>query len=287
MGSGKDGHLHMYDTPSKKGLFKSMEDTDIGEFTILDRPPSPDLSHIDDLGPVEAGEGIFSMTIDKQNNIIYGLTHPGGKFFIYDIENRKVTIRNIFEEHILKEKNISRAIICSKGKVYFSGKYGYLIQYCPQEDSFKNTNLKIPVSAGKEYLNTISALAEADDGTIYGGTYADGYLFSFDPEKGKIINLGKPSSENSIRGITVGHDGIIWGLSGAEEELTHLFRYDPYIRGSADMGMIRAKIPKTWTLHEASVLTTGADGEIYIGESDAISHLFIYYPPIGKINFRI
>jgi hypothetical protein len=45
---------------------------------------------------------------------------------------------------------------------------------------------------------------------------------------------------------------------------------------------MRAKTPKTWVAHQADVLITGNNGELFIGESDALSHLLIYCPPIEK-----
>ncbi len=288
MGLGKekmDGHLYMYNVPEKELVFNSLDDRDKGEFTLLYKPPhiiSPELAAIDDLGVPVRGEGVFAMAIDKERNRIYGLTSPGGKFFIYDISSSKTVVKDIYADHIGKKNNISRAMICAGGNVYFSGRYGCIIKYCPDEDAFRETNMKIPVGAGREYLNTISALTQTDDGMIYGGTYADGYLFAFDPKEERIINLGKPSIESHIRGITVGRDGMIWGLCGTDDELVHLIRYDPLNRNLEDFGMARAKMPKTWIMHKADALITGADGELFIGESDAISHLFIYCPPIGK-----
>jgi hypothetical protein len=290
MGLGKekrDGHLYMYNAPEKELVINSLDDRDKGEFTLLFKPPhviSPRLSVIEDLCVPVPGEGVSAMAIDTVRNRIYGLTSPGGKFFIYDIASRKTGVKEIYNEHIGKKSNISRAMICAGANVYFSGRYGSMIKYCPDEDVFKETNMKIPVSAGREYLNTVSALAQADDGRIYGGTYADGYLFTFDPKEEKLLNLGKPSIESHIRGITVGHDGMIWGLCGTDDELVHLIRYDPLNRNLEDFGMARAKMPKTWIMHKADVLITGSDGELFIGESDAISHLFIYYPPVEKRN---
>ncbi len=290
MGYGKDcteGHLYLYNAPENELVLSSLDDRDKGEFTLLFKQAhliSAELATIDDLGAPVPEEGILAMTIDKARNHIYGLTYPGGKFFIYDIANRKTTIKNIYDDHIGKKNNISRAMICAGGNVYFSGRYGCIIKYCPDEDTFRATTMKIPVGAGREYLNSISALTMADDGMIYGGTYADGYLFMFDPASEKLVNIGKPSIESHIRGITVGHDGIIWGLCGTDDELVHLFRYDPSDRTLEDSGMVRAKMPKTWIMHKADALITGADGELYIGESDAISHLFIYYPPLKKKN---
>jgi outer membrane protein assembly factor BamB len=282
-----DGHLYLYNAPENELVFNSLDDRDKGEFTLLFKPAhliSPGLASIDDLGAPVQGEGILAMTIDNARNHIYGLTYPGGKFFIYDIASRKTTVKNIYDDHIGKKNNISRAMICADGNVYFSGRHGCIIKYCPDEDVFVETKMKIPVGAGREYLNTISALTRADDGMIYGGTYADGYLFTFNPADEKLVNLGKPSIESHIRGITAGLDGRIWGLCGADDELVHLFRYDPSDRNLEDSGMVRAKMPKTWIMHKADVLITGADGELYIGESDAISHLFIYYPPLKKKN---
>jgi len=278
----QEGRLYMYDAPQKELILSGMNDIDKGEFRDRSQPPSPELASIDDLGVLVPGESVSAMTIDPDRNLIYGLTSPGGKFFIYDIANRKTVIKDIFDEYIAKKKNISRAMICADGNVYFSGKYGGVIKYCPDEDTFKKTNMKIPVSPGREYLNTVSALARTDDGRIYGGTYADGYLFTFDPKEEKLVNLGKPSIESHIRGITVGNDGIIWGLCGSDDELVHLFRYDPLNTNLEDLGMLRAKMPKTWIMHKAEVLISGDDGELLIGENDAISHLFIYYPPIEK-----
>ena len=51
-------------------------------------------------------------------------------------------------------------MIFSKGKVYFSGGHGHIIQYSPKEDAFKNTNLKTPASAGKR----VSQLNQRHDG---------------------------------------------------------------------------------------------------------------------------
>lgn len=277
-----EGRLYLYNAPERELTFRGMDDRDRGEFTGLYAPPTPELADIEDLGTPVPGEGIFAMAIDKERNRIYGLTSPGGKFFIYDIASRKTVVKDIYGDHIVKRNNISRAMICVGGNVYFSGRYGCIIKYCPDVDVFRETSMKIPVGAGREYLNTISALTQAEDGMIYGGTYADGYLFAFDPKTEELVNLGKPSTESHIRGITVGHDGTVWGLCGTDDELVHLFRYDPAGRNLEDLGMARAKMPKTWIMHKADVLITGADGELFIGESDAISHLFIYYPAIEK-----
>ena len=281
-GDARGGGLYMYDAAAKQLLITSMDDRDKGEFCLLFKPPSPELAAIDDLDAPVPGEGIGCMTIDQDQDQIYGLSYPSGCFFIYDTEKQKTTVKDVAADPAVKSSNVSRAIICAGGNVYFSGQHGYLIAYSPADDVFRKTTMKIPVSPGREYLNTVSALARTDDGMVYGGTSADGYLFAFDPKEEKLVCLGKPGNESHIRSLTVGHDGIIWGLCGTDQELVHLFRYDPLKKDLGDCGMMRAKMPKTWIVHKADALITGNNGELFIGESDALSHLVIYCPPIEK-----
>lgn len=276
-----EGHLYMYDTLRAEAEFGVLDDRDKGEFTVLFKPPSPDIATITDLGCVVPGEGIFTMTLDASRRRIHGFTGPGGKFFTYDLTSGKTVVEDIFAEYIVKDYHIPRAMAVAGGQVWFSGVYGIVIAYDPETGRFRKTSMIAPVGAGREYLNHISAMAVAD-GVVYGGTSADGYLFSLDPREERIVNLGKPSIENGIRGITVGNDGVVWALSGAPDELTHLVRYDPLKREMADFGLLRAKQPKTWIVHRADAMVTGPDGEIVIGETDALSHLIIYHPPVER-----
>jgi len=279
---GADGHLYLYDGSARETLLQSMEDRDKGEFTVLFKPPTEELAHIEDLGVPVPENGICCLTIDPTQNQIFGLSHPSGRFFVHDVASRNTTVKDVPVDPTIKADNISRAMIFAGGRVYFSGQHGYLISYSPETGMFRKTGMKIPVSPGREYLNTVSAFTLADDGTVYGGTSADGYLFAFRPAEESLVCLGKPGNESHVRGLTSGHDGVIWGLCGTDQELVHLFRFDPRKRDLSDCGMMRAKMPKTWIVHKADALITGTSGELFIGESDAISHLMIYCPPIEK-----
>lgn len=276
-----EGHLYMYDTARGAAEFGVLDDRDKGEFTVLFRPPSPEIATLTDLGVVAPGEGIYAMAFDATRGRIHGLTWPGGKFFTCDLATRKIVVDDIFGDFIVKRNHISRAMAVAGGKVWFSGVYGILIAYDPETGRFRKTSMVAPVGAGKEYLSVISAMT-VSDGVVYGGTFADGYLFTFDPIAERLVNLGKPSIESHIRAVAVGNDGIVWALSGAQDELTHLVRYDPARRDMSDLGLLRAKQPKTWIVHKADAMITGPDGEIVIGESDALSHLIIYHPPVEK-----
>lgn len=276
-----EGHLYKYDASANNSRFMGMDDVDKGEFSLAGTAPSGDLSRIDDLGIIAPHEGVLAMCYDPEYDKIYGIT-TGGNFYIYDIDRQKKTVKQVFSELFVKENNIPHAMIYDEGVVYFSGVHGKIIAYDPGNDAFRITSMKIPSGHGREYLNYAAALIKSSGNFIYGGTFADGYLFRFDPENEKMYNLGKPGIESRICSLTVGNDGMIWGLSGGPDELTHLFRFNPLTNEIMDMGMMRSRVPRIWAVHKASTIITGADGELFIGENDAISHLMTYYPSIEK-----
>lgn len=277
---GVEGRLCMYDVPAQAAWMRGYDDVDRGEFSGRLLTPTGACVRLDDCGVPVPGEGLHSMALDPVRGLIYGLSWPGGKFFIYDIASRQTEVKDIFAKHMVKRQNISRAILCYNGYVYFSGRHGYLIRYSPQDGDFVDSGLKIPCGAGREYLNAATAFTVTPAGRIFGGAAADGCLFRFDPEQSELINLGRPSMESCIAGLAAGRDGMVWGLSGGPEQLTHLFCHNPRTGEMRDCGIMRAKIPKTWVVHRAEAIVTGPDGELYIGENDAMSHLLIYCPNI-------
>ncbi len=64
--------------------------------------------------------------------------------------------------------------------------------------------------------------------------------------------------------------------------MAHLFRFDPAGRSFTDLGVLGAAFPECWTAHSLGALAVGPHGEVYIGETDDISHLFVYYPPVAR-----
>ncbi len=158
---------------------------------------------------------------------------------------------------------------------------GQLWEYSPDEGRLTPLDAYAPSQKGKRYVAGVQSLILADDGLLYGGTSVDGYLFSYDTKTGVVANLGKPNRQSNIRALAQGYDGCIYGLVGEKEGLTHLFRYEP-AQGFTDLGMLGSAFPENWTAHSLGAMSVGPNGEIFIGESDDISHLFVYYPPIRK-----
>ena len=92
----------------------------------------------------------------------------------------------------------------------------------------------------------------------------------------------KATAETRVRALTVGVDGCVYGLSGEPEGMAHLFRYDPEAHDLRDLGIPLATVQRHWHGYEFDAACTGKWGEISLGESDRMSHLFIYFPPLRR-----
>lgn len=227
------------------------------------------------------GEYIAALAIDNKQKIIYGLSRPGSQLFIYDIRRRKVSLKG----QIDKEGRFSPVLVLDgTGNLYAAGALGSLFKYDPVSDSLFKIPVTIPVLAGRSLYNGLdSAVFNEFDGKIYGGTSADGLLFAFNPETNSIQTIGKPASENSCPALTIGHNGFVYGICGEKDGMARFFCYNPVSHSLNDLGMPLAASEEFWHGYEFGSACTGPFGEIYLGENDRISHLFIYFPPILKL----
>lgn len=272
-----EGALYEYDTGINQSAFNFHKRTDRGEFMKYYPMPSDKLKNIRNLGTPEQGQGIGRLTI--LNGTIFGMTAPGGDLFSYDPATERFKMFPCFDQWIMEKQNIPGVLFTFGSKIYFNGHHGHIIVFDPQTESFADTGMKVPCGAGREYLTTINCAVSAGDGIFYCGTNADGILFRLDLHARRVFSLGRPVSENNIRALAYNRDHVLWGISGLDEDVCHLFRYTPE-EGFSDEGIMRSRMPKTWIIHRADVMLTGLDGEIFIGENDDISHLAVFYPPI-------
>jgi len=224
-------------------------------------------------------EGIACLVYDDARNIVYGLTSNTGTFFTLDIESGSRKLVGPVDE--LGEFSECLAVGCD-GHVYGGKRWGRLFEFDPEKGTIRQLELSIPSLAGRQLYNRVDAFAvDRSCGKVYGGGTADGVLFSFDPAVDKMVSLGKPTLQPRARAITVGRDHRVYGISGRVGGAAHLFKYDPAAGDLRDLGIPLAHSDQEWRGYEFDCMVTGSSGEIYMGESDRISHLFIYYPAIG------
>jgi hypothetical protein len=132
-----------------------------------------------------------------------------------------------------------------------------------------------------EFLNYLDSAVYDGEKTIYGGTTL-GTIFRLDTITLELTAYGRPLSDHRIRALSLGTDGILYGAAGSPGKNCHLFRWNPRSGEVKDLGIPMVHFPKNWVCYDISALAVGPNGEIYIGESERVSYLLIYYPPVLK-----
>jgi streptogramin lyase len=239
-----------------------------------------------DLGQAIAGESIFTLAIDRDANVIYGLTSPNAHFFRYSIESGKFTDLGVVSEQIAggerfqKDKMMSRMLVVDRqGMVFASGENGFFFRFNPKTHMLEKLVIQAPAVPGRESWTRVDAFLLDPSGVIYGGT-SDGYLFRLDPAKLAVTNLGKPLNQYRIDGLVRTPNGQLYGVGGDENEMARLFSYDPSTSAYMILGFVdvNRRPYYSWQAYVIGALACGSDGTVFIGENERISKLYLFYP---------
>ena len=243
---------------------------------------------VTDLGVAIKGESIATLAIDREAKVIYGLTSPNAHFFKYDIAAGSFTDAGVVAQSKPKGEKFETRKMFSQmlaldpsGNAYASGENGFLYKFDAARQALEKLPLQAPAIPGREGWTQVECFLTAPGGLIYGGT-SDGYLFRFDPAKLTVMNLGKPLLAPEITGMALAPDGKIYGVGGSDQDMARLFSYDP-AEGAYDLlGFVdvNRRPYYTWQAYEIKAVASGLDGTIYLGESERISRLYLFFPII-------
>jgi len=205
-----------------------------------------------DLGIPVPGNSIYALTVNPAKDEIYGLTYPDGHFFIYIITSKafkdlgEIDKRRVYHGPERHWRSLPRALISDdSSRVYTTGADGNIVYYDPGSGKIVSTDLKIPEdrypAQSVESHAVVEYFTRARCGLIYGGS-SDGYLFSFNPCKMELLNLGKPRSSRRLRAVTVGDNGKVYMMAGerASTRPCQLFCYDPQKGAYENLGLLIA-----------------------------------------------
>ncbi len=240
------------------------------------------------------GEGVFALTFSRTRNEIYGIAHPSGKFFVYDVKNNKTQVyaetspspsdTSSYHSFALSPKDyLCRALVVDKqGRVYGSRSINRLFSFDPATKKFTAFKDQLPFVWGREVMGRIDAWVTMPDGTIYGSNAADGQLFRLDVANQKLVNLGKPIMMPRLMSMAPGKNGMLYGIAGAAPGYAHLFSYHPR-SGFRDLGnpefkMITPGLEQgiLWRGFQISTITATSGGLIVMGENEALSQLLVF-----------
>jgi hypothetical protein len=220
---------------------------------------------------------IHALCISSFDQCIYGLAFPAGALFRCEPDSLRAE-----QKAELDPNHLSRVLVQDKdGRLWGTQRNGELFYYDPSEQKLEQPGLRLPGGKGMDFLSEWDAAATDSDGIIYGGTTA-GFCFALDTRVPCLRSFGKPIASSRIRALSFGKDGYVYGLAGHSNEVTHLFRLHPSSGEVRDLGIPHVSFPKIWTGYKFDAMLCGEYGQLYLGESDRISHLFIYYPPVAR-----
>ena len=221
------------------------------------------------------GEQIGALAISE--DAVFGMTYPEGTIFCYDVNDGKTEIVGTASDG---SGPVSQCLAATPtGWIYGTSQRGLLFRFSPHFVGLERDLAQLPSIRGREWYNQADAMVHNPiDGRLYGGGTADGVLFAFDPIDCEMVSLGKVIPQPRVRAMAVALDGRVYGIAGPPDDLNHLFVYDPRRHELRDLGIPMATSERLWQGYDFSAAATGWNGELYFGESDRISHLFIYFP---------
>ncbi len=190
------------------------------------------------------GEGIITMTMDKERGHLFGITWPKGYLLDYDINSGELKDLGLVDE--LGEDGVigkDYRVICrsmfvdpSDGLVYYSTADGDIYSYKSVDSApvkLENVNLRLDyfgtydyTCAGSMGYNWRKIFWYEPEQVAYGVHGNSGYLFKFDPKAESIEIVERITSESSRKsgmydqfsygylGYMLGKDSTIYYLTG-------------------------------------------------------------------------
>jgi hypothetical protein len=140
----------------------------------------------------------------------------------------------------------------------------------------ETTGLAMPVgnAAGPR---AVTWAADESSGLLYGGVDPDAMLFSVDPRSRTIRTIGKVSRLEGLGCLAVSHDGRVFGQAGLEEDIAHVFCYDPEQQTLRNLGVATSVLNARQYGYHFRCAATGAGGELYFGQYERVNHLWVYF----------
>ena len=262
-----------------------------------------DSPKLEDLGIPVDGQGIQTLALDPKRGLLYGITYPTGRFFIYDTKTGKTetitfgTTYSYVSNHMVGLVEVTKDLtdftigevesygkliakvmyVMPDGILYTSGWEGQIIKYDPTtanpRDRFTAV-ATIPCVPGRQYWNRIDEIIESKGKLYMGGS--DGYIFRFDPATGEIENFGKPIRAIEVMGMTVSPlDNKIYGINGGDEEgLSRFWCMDPS-KGIFDVDYPPVKV---FNRKPMADIVTLDNGTIVMAETERVANLWVLTP---------
>lgn len=284
-GRGEGGVLFAGTLPEREGDSGHLIRVTLGEAGL----------QAEDLGAPAPKEGVFALTGDARRGMLYGISHPSGRFFTFDVATRtaklysstsadRAALESYYRFALEPADYLSRRLVVdAEGRVYGSQPVNKLFRFDPRTEKLEVLPEELPGHSDRRVLGRADSWAIGPDGALYGGNAGDGQLFRLDPASGKVVNLGKPGMLPRLKGLAFARDGRLYGVAGGSPGYSRLFRYDQR-DGFVDLGIPRFEMAGEdmppgifWRGFQVATLAASEDGRyVVIGDEEVLSQLMVF-----------
>ena len=258
------------------------------------------------------GEGILTMTMDKQRGHLYGITWPKGYLLHYDLRTKQLKDLGLVnaqgEGGIIGRdyRVICRSMVVDPrdGNVYYSTAEGDIFFYRPglsAPEKLDDVDLRIDyvgsydyTGAGSMAYNWRKIFWYEPENVAYGVHGNSGYLFRFDPKVKKIELVERITSEPSRKsgmfdlfsygylGFMLGKDNTICYLTGGPiyKDGKRVKGVDKIAmggaRGKENLHLVTYHIPKNEYKDHGAIFYANGDFPTYVNAiaQDKAGHIY-------------
>ena len=181
---------------------------------------------------------IQTITLDEERKLIYGLTYPVFKFFVYHLDTGEV------EDHDYVGSITHISAIDDSGCFWstWDSVNHFLFKYDPGTRQITFFRHGLPNARQESNMmypgaGPVDCMINGGDGYIYIGT-TGGSLCRLDPETAEVTYLGKPAPTTRLPGLILWHDSLLLGCCG-DNEGSCVFAYDRETNAFHYLGPIR------------------------------------------------
>ncbi|HUV38523.1 MAG TPA: hypothetical protein VMY39_02870 [Planctomycetota bacterium] len=209
---------------------------------------------------------IQTITLDEKRQLVYGLTCPVYKFFVYHLDTGEV------EDYDYMGSITHVSALDDAGG--FWGTWDkvnhHLFRYDPETREityFRHGTPNARQEANIMYIGAgpVDVMRNFGDGYLYIGT-TGGSLCRLEPKTAEVEYLGHPAPTRRLPGLVAWHDALLLGAAG-DNEGGCLFTYDRDTGAFSNLGPVVA--PDGTKLFRVHDLALSPDGNTaYIAETD-------------------
>lgn len=232
---------------------------------------TPGADQPEKLGVPVSRDYIQTITLDQRRQLIYGLTYPVFKFFVYHIGTGEV------EDYDYVGSITHLSALDDRGR--FWGTWDRVAHrlFCYDPDRRQIHWHETEIPEGRAFSNImypgagpVDTMINGGDGFLYIGT-TGGTLCRLDPESARVEYLGRPAATTRLPCLATWRGPLLLGAAG-DREGGVLFTYD------RESGAFRVLGPlvdsrtglKLYRVHDFCLIENAASGEtsVFIAETD-------------------